>query len=155
MPQQQSHVPVVREWCVSLGILTAVSVSRKEAEMKLAAYVPMLMDFPDAAFTSESLNAVARQCTEGFPTYPILAARLSAWWRDHRPYVALPAPEPKPPRTPPTPEEIAAVEACVAECLAMLRSSAQPIEDRAPIPRYLTPQQLDQLNPLPHGRKRT
>ena len=148
---------VVREWCQSLGVLTAVSLSRAEAEMKLGAYVPMLMrDFPDGAFTTDSLNAVARECTEGFPIYPVLAGRLSRWWREHRPYVALPAPPPPPPRPDPTPEEVAHVEQVTRAVVAWLRSSAQPVEDRRPPgARHLTPEQLDRLNPLPNGRKRT
>jgi hypothetical protein len=84
--RQESHVPLIRKWLQSLGVLAAVSISRDEAEMKLAAYLPMLMsDFTDAAFTAESLHDVARQCVKGFPTYPELAAYLGDWWREHRP----------------------------------------------------------------------
>jgi hypothetical protein len=164
MPKQQTHVRVVREWCVSLGVLTAISITRQEAEMKLAAYVPMLMhDFPDPAFTTESLHHVARQCLKGFPTYPELANYLSGWWREHRPYVALPAPPPPEPRQPPTPEEVAHVEERTREVLAALRASylatdaqAQRLDDAVDWTRerYLAPGQLDLLNPLPHGRKR-
>jgi len=86
MHTKPTHVGVVRHWCQSLGVLTAVSISRHEAEMKLAAFVPLLQDrFPDEAFTMASLEHVARQCVKGFPTYPELASFLSAWWQDHRP----------------------------------------------------------------------
>src|SRR5579864_3892667 len=86
MPNKVTHVPVVRQWCQSLGILSAVSISRQEAEMKLAAYIPLLVDrFPDAAFTKESLEHVAFQARKGFPTYSELAGWLSEWWKDHRP----------------------------------------------------------------------
>jgi hypothetical protein len=157
MPKQITHVPVVRQWCQSLGILSAVSMSRQEAEIKLAAFVPMLVDrFPDAAFTPASLEHVARHAVKGFPTYGELAGWLGEWWRDQRPpLTALPPPPPIRERDEPTPEEIAHVERVVAETVAFLRSDAQPIEDRPrPGPRYLTPQQLDALNPLPNGRKR-
>ena len=161
MPKQQTHVKVVREWCQSLGILSAVSISRQEAEMKLAAYVPILMErFPDAAFTIASLEYVAAQAVKGFPTYGELAAWLSEWWTAHRPPSSFPQLPPPPPirqRGEPTPEEIAHAEQVVAETIAALRANAQPIEDwrtHRPQPRYLTPEQLDRINPLPNGVKR-
>jgi hypothetical protein len=158
MPKQATHVPVVRQWCQSLGVLSAVSITRQEAEMKLAAYVPLLVDrFPDAAFTTASLQHVAAHAVKGFPTYGELAAWLAGWWKDNRPLPpALPAPPPIRQRDEPTPDEIAHVERVVAETIAFLRSSAQPIEERRPPgARYLTPEQLDIVNPLPNGRKRT
>jgi hypothetical protein len=146
----------VRLWCSSLGVLTAVSITRREAEMKLAAMVPLLQDrYPEAAFTTASMEYVARQCVKGFPTYPELCAHLSGWWRVHRPYIALSAPPPPEPRQPPTPEEAAHVRACVQQITAALASPFQPIEDRRPTARHLTPAQLDLVNPLPNGRKRT
>jgi hypothetical protein len=168
MPKQQTHVPVVRHWCQTLGVLTAISISRDEAEMKLAAYVPMLMrEFSDAAFTNDSLNAVARQCVKGFPTYPELAGFLSDWWRGNRPPPpALPPPEPPPQREPPTPEECARVHQAVQEIVRGLRAAeaaksrsvaeqldalrVKPRPAAMPLPDAL----LDRINPLPNGRKR-
>ena len=158
MPKQRTHIRVVREWCQSLGVLTAVSITRQEAEMKLAAYVPLLFDrFPDGAFTTASLEHVARQCVKGFPTYPELAGYLSDWWRAHRPAPpALPAPPPTPRRPDPTPEEIAHVRQCVETIVANMHSPwSEPREAPAPIARHLSPAQLDLVNPLPNGRKRT
>jgi hypothetical protein len=165
MPKQTTHTPVVRAWCQSLGVLTAVSITRQEAELRLAAYVPLLKDrFPDGAFTSESLEHVARQCVKGFPTYAELAGYLSDWWRPKRPFIALPAPPPPPRRPPPTPEEIAHVQQLVREVTAALRSSAAEADaqahrlDEASAFRrtaYLPPATLDRINPLPNGRKRT
>ena len=157
MPKQTTHVGVVRQWCQSLGILSAVSISRAEAEMKLAAYVPLLLDrFPDAAFTTASLEHVAARAVKGFPTYGELAAWLAEWWRENRPKPpALPPPEPIRQRDEPTPEEIEHVARVAAEAVAALRSSVQPVEDRRPPgARYLTPEQLDRVNPLPNGAKR-
>jgi len=163
MPKQETHVPVVREWLISLGILTAVSMTRLEAELRLSAYLPLLMDeFPDAAFTKQSLQHVARQCDKGLPTYPELAKYLSAWWRKNRPVLALPPPDPPPRRPEPSEEEMEHVRRVTAETLAALRSSAQQHDDelqrlwglqerRA---RYLDPEMLDRINPLPGGRKR-
>lgn len=153
-------------------MLTAVSLSHDEAGAKLAVYVPMLMrEFgDDRAFTDESLHHVARQCRDGFPPYPVLCAHLSAWWRDNRPMppkpLRLPAREaaPPPPREPPTAEEIAAVHEAVQQCVASLQASPLyreppsrqlPDEARGAKPLCFPPHILDQLSPLPDGRKRT
>jgi hypothetical protein len=157
-------VGTVREWTIALGILTAGNMSRADAEMKLRAYVPLLQDnFPPAAFTQDSLHHVARQC-KWFPSYAEVVEHLGGWWKEHRPpFPALPAPEPPPPRPEPTPEEIAYVQARVAEITAALRVSAidkatqgrpLPTGPVPPTPRYLPPDVLDRINPLPNGRKR-
>jgi hypothetical protein len=149
---------MVREWLTSLAILAAVSMSRNEAEMKLAAYVPLLADrFDAAAFTTGSLQYVAARAIKGFPTYGELTAWLAEWWHDNRPLPpALPPPDLPPPRPEPTDEERAYIRARVLEAVAVLRSPASdPRDQRAePRPRYLTPAQLDHLNPLPNGVKR-
>lgn len=164
MPKQQTHINVVRQWCLSLGVLSAVSVTRQEAEMRLAAYVPLLLDrFPDGAFTAASLEHVAAQAVKGFPTYAELSAWLAEWWRAHRPPLPrLAPPDIPPPRPPPTPEEIARVEATVAEVVASLRSSAlsrsiagvNDLPADRPRAYHLAPEQLDRVNPLPNGMKR-
>ena len=154
-----THVKIVREWCVSLGILTAVSISRQEAEMKLAAYIPLLQrEFPDAAFTADSLSHVAKASVKGFPTYGEVVGSLGDWWREHRPMpLALPPPDLPPPtwRDPPTPEELAYIQGRVVEVVGMLTSRAEEAAlPTAPQARPLSPGLLDQLNPLPNGRKR-
>jgi hypothetical protein len=156
MPKQSVHVPVVRQWCQSLGVLSAISISRQEAEMKLAAYVPMLLDrFPDGAFTTASLEYVAARAVKGFPTYGELATWLAEWWREHRPMPpALPPPDPPPPRVPPTAEESAYVRRCVETIVGNMRSPYAETAPERPKPRYLSPAQLDELNPLPGGQKR-
>jgi hypothetical protein len=161
MPQQQTHVRVVREWLVSLGVLSAVSISRQEADIKLAAFVPMLMrEFPDAAFTPDSLAAVARQC-KYFPTYGELCGLLSEWWRDNRPRPVAIAPPPppseperEPKRPPPTPEEVARVHAVVTRLTA--EWLAPPLYQTPLAPRVLSPAQLIEAYrnakiPSPHG----
>jgi hypothetical protein len=86
MQTKQTHIPLVRQWCESLGIASAVSLTRREADLKLAAYLPMLADrFPDGAFTAASLEYCAAQAVKGFPTYGELASWLADWWKAHRP----------------------------------------------------------------------
>jgi hypothetical protein len=134
-------------------------MSRDEAEMKMAAYVPLIMrEFPDAAFTADSLTHVARRAVKGFPTFGELCEWLGEWWRDRRPLpLALPAPPSLPllQREPPSPEVRAHVRRVAAEAIAALTARIQPGDNaRAPTARHLSPGQLDALNPLPNGRKR-
>jgi hypothetical protein len=144
MPKQTTHVRVVRQWCQSLGVLSAVSMSRQDAEMRLAAFVPMLLDrFPDEAFTTASLQHVAAHAVKGFPTYGELADWLSEWWRDNRPRpvaIAPPAPKPEPPREPLTPEALARIHAVVVDLAYELR--APPLVQVPLAPRHLNPTQL-------------
>jgi hypothetical protein len=104
----------------------------------------------------QSLEHCARCAVKGFPTYGELAAWLSDWWRENRPQPpALPPPEPIRTRKEPTDEEKAYVSRVVRELVASLRSGEQPEPDQqGPRPAYLTPQQLDVVNPLPGGAKR-
>ena len=158
-------IATVREWTIALGILTSGNMTRTDAEMKLRAYVPLLQDhFPVGAFTQDSLHYVAAQC-KWFPSYAEVIEHLRAWWHDHRPAPpALPPPDIPKPRDPPTPEEIAYVHERVAEIVANLRmvtltaaTVGRPLDiaPTRPGPRYLPPDVLDQINPLPNGRKRT
>ena len=155
--KQDTHVKVVRDWCKSLGILTAASMASGEAQAKMAAYIPMLMQrFPDAAFTTDSLQHCAAAAVKGFPTYGELAASLAEHWRANRPQPrALPPPAPRPPRPEPTDAEKEHVARATRELVAELAARMQPEPDVRPTPRYLTPEQLDRQNPLPGGLKRT
>jgi hypothetical protein len=159
---QMRNQATVRQWCLSLGVLSAVKVSRDEAQIRLATYIPMLMErFPDAAFTPWSLEFVAARAVKGFPTYGELATWLAEWWRDNRPiHNALPPPTHRyaePERQPPTDDERAYVRQRVAEITAHLQANnadnaLRPSRD--PGPRHLSPAQLDIVNPLPNGAKR-
>jgi hypothetical protein len=161
---KRTKVSDVRKWLVALGILTAGNMSRAEAEMKLRAYVPLLQDrFPPEAFTQASLEAVASRC-RFFPSYADVGDYLADWWKAHRPAPPALPPPPVVERPPPTPEELAHVRECVATIVANMRSTAILADTVGrsfdvplprPGPRHLTPEQLDRINPLPNGRKRT
>jgi hypothetical protein len=153
---RRAKVSEVRNWVEALGVLCSDNMTPTEAEMKTLAYVPMLQsDFPPEAFCQDSLSHVVREC-KFFPAYSEVYAHLRAWWREHRPLPpALPPPEPIRQRDEPTEEEKAHVSRIVAELVRDLRASSQPEEDRRPPgPSYLTPAQLDRVNPLPGGAKR-
>ena len=104
-----------------------------------------------------SLHHVASAC-KWFPSYAEVIDHLRDWWRANRP---TPPALPPPPalrevREPLTPEQRERIRQITRETVAALRSSAAEHEIAiAPRgPRYLTPAQLDQVNPLPEGRKR-
>ena len=127
----------MRQWLQSLGVLSVVKISRDEAEMKLAAYVPLLVHrFPPDAFTAASLESVAARAVKGFPTYGELTAWLAEWWRASRPLptmIAAPTARSEPPRPPPSPEEQAQVHRAVHRMLAALHT--KPAEPRIPLRR--------------------
>jgi hypothetical protein len=80
-----------QQWTAMLAKLTA-PMSAPVAAKALADMLPLLEDFPDAAFSLESLEHVAGQC-QRVPTYAELRQFLGEWWRTHRPpEPALPAP---------------------------------------------------------------
>lgn len=85
---------VARDWLKGLGSLTAGTIAPKEADARLAAYATLIVkEFPIAAFSGQSLAAVARQC-KFFPSYGELCGYLSEWWRENRPApVMLSAPD--------------------------------------------------------------
>jgi hypothetical protein len=159
MSEQSNHLPVVREWLASLGVLCAISVTRREAEMKLAAFAPVLTrEFPEGAFTTDSLAHVAAASVKGFPTFGEIVQALRPWWADRRP---LPPMLPPPERVPvhaavATPEEREYVRALVEGVAARIRSTDDDTVAGAQAfgARYLSPGQLDAINPLPNGRKR-
>lgn len=77
-------------WLRALGTLCSGTMSVKESQAKMAAYVPMLArEFSAEAFTMDSLAAVARAC-ESFPSFGKLSGALSAWWQDNAPTANVP-----------------------------------------------------------------
>ena len=149
----------IRQWLQSLGLLTAISLDTNEANARLAIFIPMLASrFPEVAFTPASLEHVAAQCARGFPTYAEIVGYLTTWWRDERPIIAIQAPREPDPHEP-SDDERAAVTAHAAQCRAILADVSKKLRapDATPRPlhRYLTPEQLDRVNPLPNGTKRT
>lgn len=147
----------VRRWLQALGSLCAPTMTKREVDVILSAYVPLIVTrFPAAAFTAPSLEEVGAQC-KFFPAYGELCDRLGAWWRENRPRpvmiensrLSMPARV----TTPPTDEEKAAVSAAVAGLmrdLAAQRAARQLANpgaaiDDAPKARYLHPDHLAML----------
>jgi hypothetical protein len=158
---QPTKHQTVRQWCLSLLVLSAVTISRDEAETKVSAYVSLLMrEFDAAAFTADSLAHVAADAVKGFPTYGELVASLRVWWAAHRPLPpALPPPDRPPPRAAEiaTDAERAHVRAVVEELTARVRANdGESVAGGAIVlgARHLSAGVLDQINPLPNGRKR-
>jgi hypothetical protein len=80
-----------QQWTAMLAKLTA-PMSAPVAAKALADMLPMLEDYPDAAFSLASLEHVASRC-ERVPTYAELRTALGEWWKANRPPErALPAP---------------------------------------------------------------
>lgn len=87
-----------KQWLAMLAKLTSPMESTAAAQ-GFAAFLPMLTDFPDAAFTPASLDHVASNCHHGVPNYADVRTHLGAWWKRNRPEVPeLAAPLPPLPK---------------------------------------------------------
>jgi hypothetical protein len=142
----------VRDWLKGLGLLTAGHANVKETQARASAYASLLSrEFKPGAFTTDSLTAVARDCTF-FPSFGELCKALSAWWEDNRPYeptvplLTGPKPNIPKPRDPPTEAELAAISGIVRawqmERPIYLRSGQLPAEEVRPRPLALSPERL-------------
>lgn len=154
-----------RQWLSALGVLVAGSMSIADAKERLGTYCPLLEgEFSPEVFNRRSLAFVAQR-QKFFPSFNEVCTLLGEWGETQpkpKP-LALPEPPPLPPRPPPTADEVAYVHARVQQIVANMRSTTimhdtegRKLEDepRGLRPRYLSPVQLDQINPLPDGRKR-
>jgi hypothetical protein len=72
-----------QQWTAMLAKCVA-PMEAARAGKALADMLPMLADFPDAAFCLDSLEAVASRCKSA-PSYADLRAGLAAWWKQHQP----------------------------------------------------------------------
>ena len=72
-----------QQWVAMLAKLVAPMDATRAAKA-LADMLPMLADFPDAAFCLDSLDAVATKRTSP-PSYAELRSDLAKWWKQHRP----------------------------------------------------------------------
>ena len=134
-----------RQWCAAVAKLV-YPVDPARCVSALIGYLPHLRDLPVEAFNPASAEAVAlAERRMAFPSYDEVAKPLRAWWRDNRPalqrFPSIPY-EPPPPRSGPTPEEIAYVEARVREAQAICASNRRPETQRPIKASYLTPTQL-------------
>lgn len=131
-----------KQWLAMLAKLTSPMESTTAAQ-GFAAFLPMLADYPDAAFTSASLDYVASECRGGVPNYGDVRQHLGAWWKRNRPEVPELAAPPKSDYPGPRSElERNHATAVVREAVAELRmrgierqartDSAQPVWLRPP-----------------------
>ena len=134
-----------RQWCAMVAKLV-YPVDPARCGAALVGYLPLLRDLPDEAFNAHSVEAVALADRRmAFPSYDEVAKPLRAWWRDNRPaeqrFPALTRAREEP-RRPPTPEEVAYVEARVKEALAICAANRRPETQRPVKAAHLTPDQL-------------
>lgn len=136
-----------REWfsCLAKLVYPHHPASAVDA---FRAYLPLLADIPDAAFTAQSLEAVARSPRRlALPDFDEVSTALRRWWRDNGPssnrfpQIAYQPPE-KP--APPTPDELDAVS---VKLTAWRQEAAAQRSDRIPEretvrPCYLPPDHL-------------
>lgn len=80
-----------RVWVAMLAKLVAPSNSA-DAAKALAAMLPFLTGYPEAAFTLQSLEYVARQVRR-LPSFSELADALASWWKDQPRAFLLEAPD--------------------------------------------------------------
>lgn len=134
-----------RQWCMAVAKLV-YPIDPPRCVKALVDYLPMFHDLPDEAFNPLSAEEVAlAERRMAFPSYDEVAKPLRAWWKANRPpssYPRLAGPGyvPEPPKLPPTPEEIAYVEARVAEVVnAVKQTQNRPGAVKS---AYVTPSQL-------------
>ena len=72
-----------QQWTAMLAKLVAPMEATRAAKA-LTDMLPMLADFPDAAFCLDSLDHVATKRTSP-PSYGDLRSDLADWWKRHRP----------------------------------------------------------------------
>lgn len=75
---------VKAKWAVMLGNCVSPSFAADAIEA-ISDMLPLL-DFPEAAFTEESLKAVARhKRRQAIPSFDEIETALSAWWKENKP----------------------------------------------------------------------
>lgn len=85
-------------WLSDLSDVTRPSNDDRPTPEKVRLYAGMLADFPNEAFTLDSLQAVTEKI-EFFPSIGALRDLLGAWWRDNQPrsrLIAGPPPAARP-----------------------------------------------------------
>lgn len=107
------------QWIAMLAKLTSPMESTQAAQA-FNAYLPMLADYPDAAFTSASLDYVASECQGSVPNYGDVRRHLGNWWKRNRPEAPELPPHSEPLPALRTPEEAARARLVVAETVAAL-----------------------------------
>jgi hypothetical protein len=85
MAADTQSVKIIMRWLERLANITKATTEGAMSAEKIADLALMLAkEFPSAAFTSDSLQAVCAEI-EWFPAYSTLRAAVAIWWGDHRP----------------------------------------------------------------------
>jgi hypothetical protein len=139
--------PPRAQWLGMLAKLTAPTEAG-EAAQALMAYLPFLSQFPDAAFTTASLEHVASQCRRGAPAYGEIRDHLASWWKENRPLHTAIAPPLPPQRRAPTTDELEAVSSIVARGIADIEANYERVyhakkPEERPKARHLTRTELN------------
>lgn len=109
------------DWLVLLAKMSTPSDPVK-AFKAMQAFLPLLADMPDEAFTSASLEAVAMAPQAlHIRTLREVKEPLAAWWREHKPRPKAIAAPAEPERPDITPEERAAVAQQLRDLLAGMK----------------------------------
>jgi hypothetical protein len=124
----------VTGWLSDLANLSAGTTPLADAKVKIASLATALVEiYPPAAFTRQSLLAVAKNC-KFFPSFAELCAALTPWWNENRPVLpALPAPYehiPTPPRERATTQELESVRDIVARGIAAMNADFDAVYAR-------------------------
>lgn len=121
-----------REWLAMLARMSTPHDPVKAMEAMLH-YLPLLADMPDAAFTPQSLEAVAMAPQSlHIRTLREVKEPLSSWWRDNKPRrtaIAAPARAAEPEREEQTPEQRAEIARQMRDLIAKM-APAEPERPR-------------------------
>jgi len=131
-----------REWFAMLARMSTPHDPVKAMEAMLH-YLPMLADMPDAAFTPQSLEAVAMAPQSlHIRTLREVKEPLQVWWKANKPMATAIAAPIKPVNDEPTipPEERANVARCFADLIAALDQKQEP--ERPKVRAHIVPESV-------------
>jgi hypothetical protein len=133
-----------REWATTLGTVCSPSFPADAVEA-MVDMLPLLKDFPDRAFNSDTINLIGRmRRRQSCPALDEVSAGLSTWCREHLPPDQRMGANPQTARiahqpTPPDPGEKARIGEALALLAENMRQAAYAKSQRPEVkPAYLT-----------------